>query len=306
MATPPRIVITGGQGFVGQHLQQELQRQWRGAELISWDQPQHDITNPDTYAAELEQLKPTWLVHLAAISPVSESFRDPARVHHINVEGTRRLLEVCVTVSPQTKVLAVSSSDIYGKSSSAPLLELPLGDVVPKNPYGESKLVMERLIVDQFNDMVLRVRPFPHIGPGQRQGFVTADFASQIASIESGRQAPVIKVGNLASQRDFTDIRDVVKAYRLLMEKAPLGEVFHIASGRAVSIQSILDKLLQLSTVTITVEKDPTRLRPSDVPIMVGDASKLKVLTGWEATIPLDQSLSDVLTYWREQVKYAR
>ena len=159
---------------------------------------------------------------------------------------------------------------------------------------------MEKLIEERFLKNTLRVRPFPHIGPGQALGFVTADFASQIARIEKGEQEPVMQVGNLKAKRDFVDVRDVVQAYRLLMQSGKLGEVYHVASGKAVSIQFVLDELLKLSKVDIKVEQDPERMRPADIPVLVGDAGKLKKETGWQTTISLEQSLKDILNYWRE------
>lgn len=292
-----KVIITGGSGFVGRWLQQELGEY----DLTIWDYEQGiDITDPATYEASLKETQSDWLVHLAAVTTAGEARQDPAKAGKTNTEAVEVLLQKIKELSPQTKVLAVSSADIYGSGSLSPIPELSLEEAHPANPYAQSKWDMEKLIEQKFNDFVIRVRPFPHIGPGQRQGFVTADFASQIARIEKG-SSPILKVGNLEAQRDFTDVRDVVRAYRLLLEKGKTGEVYHVASGKAVAIQDVLDQLLSLSTAKISVEQDPTKMRPSDTPILVGDASKLKNLTGWEATIPLQQSLKDVLNYWREK-----
>ena len=295
-----RIVITGGSGFVGQWLQEELRA--HGYLLDSWDRPEVDITDPSTYRTRLEQDQPAWVVHLAAVSSVALSWQDPAVTQRVNVEGTRALLEAIQEVSPATHVLAISTADIYGAVSERPLAELPLDDARPNNPYAQSKWDMEQLIETAFSDRCIRVRPFPHIGPGQAKGFVTSDFASQIAAIEKGIQEPIIRVGNLSAQRDFTDVRDVVRAYRLLLEKGEPGDVYHVASGVPRSIQDILDQLRSLTTVEIGVEPDPERQRPSDTPILVGDASKLKKQTGWMPEIGLGQSLQDILDYWREQI----
>lgn len=309
------VVITGGGGFVGRWLVAELQREEPGFQLAVWDRVtgvfgspvmEHvvDITNATTYRPLLEASQPTWLIHLAAVASVQEGWKDPRAVTRVNTEATRELLKTLAEVNPNTRVLAVSSADIYGVvKSNSPLSELPLNDVHPNNPYGESKFAMEKIIEESFADRVVRVRPFPHIGPGQRPGFVLADFASQVAAIEVGKQEPVIKVGNLSAKRDFTDVRDVVRAYRLLLEKGQVGETYHVASGTAISIDELLQRLLALSTVKIVVEEDPAKLRPVEVPILVGDASKLKNLTGWTPQIPLDQTLRDTLTYWREQTK---
>jgi GDP-4-dehydro-6-deoxy-D-mannose reductase len=149
----------------------------------------------------------------------------------------------------------------------------------------------------------IRVRPFNHIGPGQRLGFVVPDFAQQIAAIEAGESAPKMRVGNLAARRDFTDVRDVVRAYHLLITNGEPGQVYNIGSGQSHAIQGMLDKLLSMSQVEITVEPDPARMRPSDVPDVVCDIDKLQRQTGWQPTISFDQSLADVLGYWRERVR---
>lgn len=295
------VVITGGRGFVGQYLADELRRECPEVKVVAWDRPEVDITDPETYKHSLEELKPKWIVHLAAFSAVGESFKQAELVRQVNVEGTRKLLECIAAVSPDTRAIVASSADIYGFGTEEPLKELPLKEAKPKSPYARSKRDMEAMIEDNFNDRVIRVRPFPHIGPKQRMGFVTADFASQIAAIEKGSQLPVIKTGNLSARRDFTDVRDVARAYRLLLERGKTGEVYHVASGAAESIQTILDRLLGLSRVPVTVKPDPERLRPSDIPILVGDASKLKAATGWEPVIPLDQTLRDILEWWRQE-----
>jgi GDP-4-dehydro-6-deoxy-D-mannose reductase len=309
------VVVTGGGGFVGKHLIDELRATAPHVRLVVWDTAvaslppgvegtEIDITQPESYRAFLREEKPQWIVHLAAVSSIPASLRDPDRTHRVNVEATRHLLAAIAEESADTAVFVTSSSDIYGAAAKewgdTPLPELPLDQARPQNPYAESKAAMERMIEEQFNERCVRVRPFPHIGPGQGLGFVTADFASQIAAIEAGRQASRMRVGNLEAQRDFTDVRDVVRAYCLLLEKGVLGEVYHVASGTAVSIQSILDWLLSLSTKDITVEQDPGRMRPSDIPCLIGDADKLRQATGWQPNISLEQSLQDILEWWRQ------
>lgn len=304
---PESIVITGGRGFVGRHLVTALQQTYPTTKVMVWDIPEVDITNPATYQDQLQTEQPEWVIHLAALAAVGDSYKNPERVHQINVEGTRQLLESIETSSPATKVMAISSADIYGIAANEyggqPLPELALDQAQPNSPYAQSKWAMEKLIVEQFNQRCMRVRPFPHIGPGQQTGFVTADFAEQIAKAEIGKQAPIIKVGNLEAIRDFTDVRDVVQAYCLLLEKGEMGEVYHVASGRGVKIQAILGQLLKLATVPISIETDETRLRPSDVPVLVGDASKLQSTTDWEPKIPPEQSLQDILNDWRQRAK---
>lgn len=302
-AVPKSIVITGGEGFVGKYLQAELAHAWPKTQVVSWDLPQVDITKPDTYWDRLKQTQPEWVVHLAAIASVPAALKDPDITRRVNVDGASSLFEAIQRSSRNTKVLFISTSDVYGEAArdfgSTLIPELPLASARPVNPYAESKRDAEKLIEDQYNERCIRVRPFPHIGPGQGLGFVTADFASQIAAIESGKKAPVMKVGNLGAKRDFCDVRDVVRAYCLLMERATPGEVYHVASGQAVSIHTILNMLLELSTSEITIEADTDRMRPSDTPVLAGDAGKLNSETGWKPTIPLAQSLADILNYWR-------
>ena len=298
------IVITGGDGFAGRYLRKELEREWPGVEAESWDLPDVDITKPETYRDRLKDLQPEWLVHLAAISSVPTAEQDPELVQRVNVEASQNIFKAVQELSPKTKIFVTSSADIYGEAAretgGSPLSELRLDICQPLNVYARSKWEMEEMIEEKFRDRVLRVRPFPHIGPGQALGFVTADFASQVALIEKGGQKPTIKVGSLEAKRDFTDVRDVARAYRTLMEQGELGEVYHVASGEAIAIQEVLDKLLAMSEVEITVEQDPERVRVGDIPVLVGDAGKLRALTGWKPEIPLEQSLREILDWWRE------
>lgn len=312
MATAQRIIITGGNGFVGRHLLQELLTARAPEHLLVWDRTipddlpvsgiKMDITEPTTYLASLKEFAPTWIVHLAAQASIPASLARPEETHRINVEATQQFLTTARAVNPSVKFLIASTADIYGKRSAAtPLPELSLDQAQPPNPYARSKWEMEKIIEAEYRDCTIRVRPFPHIGPGQQRGFVAADFASQIAAIEAGVQPPQLSVGNLDAQRDFTDVRDVVRAYRLLIEKGTVGEVYHVASGKAISIHTLMTMLLEAANVPITVQQDPTRLRPSDTPAMVGDASKLRAATGWQPEIPLKQTVRDILDWWRMQ-----
>ena len=310
------VIVTGSAGFVGQHLIKELSATWPQATVVGFDLPSVDITKPETYRTTLKELQPNWLVHLAGIAAVGDALQNPNRVFAVNTEGTRLLLTELASHSPTTRVLAISSSDVYGGTVAAqagePIPELPREACVPRNPYAESKLRMETLIAEDFaSQPIVIVRPFAHIGPGQQLGFVTADFAAQIAAIEQQQKSTsphpsptlgegdIMKVGNLEAQRDFTDVRDVVTAYRLLMEHGQPGETYNVASGTAVSIEQVLNELIALSEADITIKQDPAKLRPSEVPRLTGDASKLKQLTGWQPTILRKQSLSDILDYWR-------
>ncbi len=304
------VVITGAGGFVGNYLVDELLASSFAEKIIGLDTAvdtmpntieRHviDITKSESFTAIIRDAQPAWIVHLAAVASIPFAIEHPDLTRAINVFGTKNILDVAQEVSPHTKFLIISSADIYGKVGHDPLSELPLFHCHPANPYAQSKFEMEELIERQYNGQCIRVRPFPHIGPKQRQGFVVADFASQIAHIESGVQEPVISVGNLEAIRDFTDVRDVVRAYRLLMQVGELGQVYNVASGSGVHIQQVLDILLALATVPIHVSQDAARMRPSDNPVMIGSTEKLHTATAWKPAIALQQSLEDILEYWR-------
>jgi len=307
------VIITGGGGFVGRHLIAELQSSKEFDRIVVFDRNignfgqgiesyEVDITDIESKKDLIQEIQPAWVIHLAAIAGVGFSIEHPDITRTVNVFGTKSLLEITASVSPTTKFLVISSADIYGAVSSDPLSELPLSSAHPRNPYAESKLEMEALIEEEFNDRCIRVRPFPHVGPGQQKGFVTADFASQIAAIEAGTAGPVISVGNLTAVRDFSDVRDVVRAYRLLLEHGALGEAYHVASGVGRSIESVLKLLIAMSRVSIIMKQDSSRIRPSDTPVVVGNTEKLKAATGWNTAIPFEQTLTDVLNDWRNRV----
>lgn len=313
------IIITGGTGFVGRHLIAQLQKHSSFSRIFVFDKAGEnlplgvighavDIADSSTYIDALRDIRADWIVHLAAVSSVGFSLAHPAITRTINVFATEELIQQALSARSDTKFLIVSSADIYGVSSPTAISELPLSACHPGNPYAQSKFEMEQIIEEKYNQHCLRVRPFPHIGPGQRTGFVTADFASQIAAIEKGKftrriggHAPEIVVGNLEAKRDFTDVRDVVRAYRLLIEKGTLGEVYHIASSRAHSIQYVLDSLLALSSSAIHIKQDASRMRPSDTPVLIGDIQKITAATGWTPEIPLEKSLKDILIDWRNR-----
>lgn len=308
-----RVLVTGADGFVAQHLVLALRT--RGHEVIGTvmhtrvkddlDTPvqQLDITDAAACMAVVQAAQPQWVVHLAAVSKAWWSFQHPEETRRVNVDGTRHLLDAARSLPTPPRVLIVGSAEEYGKNDGYPLPELPLADLHPLSPYAESKLEVERQIEADpvLRQMTIRVRSFPHIGPGQQPGFFTADMASQLVRIERGETPPVLQVGTTDAVRDFTDVRDVVRAYADLLERGALGEVYNICSGTGVRIQEVLEELVRLAHVTVRVEKDPARLRPSEVPILIGDSSKLRAHTGWKPEIPLAQSLQDILAWWRVQ-----
>jgi len=253
----------------------------------------------------LDRARPDIVFHLAAMAVTGRSWKDPAATLHTNISMQANILQAVVNLKLQSRIIVVGSSEEYGAASSkgaavdAIAEETPFA---PTNPYAVSKVAQDMLGLQYHLSHGLdtvRVRPFNHIGPRQGQGFVVPDFCSQIARIEAGQRPAVIKVGNLAAQRDFTDVRDVVRAYHLLALHGQSGEVYNVGSGQARAIQEILDYLVSQSTVLIRVEPDPERLRPSDIPRIVCDYGKLRSCTGWEPCIPFEQSLQDSLQDWR-------
>ena len=312
-----RILITGATGFVGTHLRRYFLTH------TDWDitgtsypesppspiDPQRetlhflDLRDADATRALLAQSPPDYIIHLAAQSHVPTSYQDPWGTLDNNIRGQLNLLEGCKALDLAPRTLVIGSSEEYGRASAA---ELPLTEehpLRPENPYSVSKVAQDVMGYQYFISFglpVIRMRPFNHVGPGQSARFVLPAFASQVAEIEAGKQAPVMRVGNLEPARDFTDVRDVVRAYHLALTRGIPGEVYNIASGTPRTVQSLVDQLIALATVPIRVEIDPERYRPADVPIIYGSAAKLKRDAEWEPEIPFEQTIQDVLDEWRQ------
>jgi GDP-4-dehydro-6-deoxy-D-mannose reductase len=245
------------------------------------------------------------IFHLAAQPLTAQSFLDPWGTLATNIGMQVSLLQAMVNLKLECRLLIVGSSEEYGLVHQR---DLPVDEdtpLRPMNPYAVSKIAQDMLGLQYHLSHgldTIRLRPFNHIGPRQSPGFVAPDFARQIALIEVGLQEPVMRVGNLEAERDFTDVRDVVRAYALLATRAETGQVYNVGSGQAHPIRKVLHTLLSLSPVPITVETDLSRMRPSDVPRVICDYGRLRESTGWEPTFDLQQSLRDVLDYWRGQV----
>ena len=314
-----QLFVTGAGGFVGGHLIEYVLTQpdvsvhagvflppGRNPRLDRLPIAQYavDLRNAQAVLTVLEEIRPDAIVHLAAMADVGQSFKNPWQTLENNIVSQLNILQAAHQLQLDAQILVISSAEIYGAAggTSEPLdEERPF---LPTSPYSVSKVAQDMLALQYFlshNMPIIRARPFNHIGPYQSGGFVAADFASQIAAIEAGRQEPVIFVGNLAAERDFTDVRDVVRAYYRLLQAGEPGEAYNVCSGRAYSIQYLLDTLLSYSTATIEVRPDPARMRPSDVPRRVGNASKLRQRTGWEPAIPFEQTLLDILNDWRQR-----
>jgi GDP-4-dehydro-6-deoxy-D-mannose reductase len=312
------ILITGIGGFVGRHLLTHLTQLEQQVEIhgtvIQGSAPlehpaliAHALDLRDEQAAEdlLSQIHPTQIYHLAAQSSPRLSFTEPWQTLENNIRAQLNIIQGCLRLDPKPRLLIISSAEIYGPVRPE---QLPIHEETPlrpTNPYGVSKVAQDMLGLQYHLSHqlpILRARPFNHIGPGQREGFVAVDFSMQIARIEVGLQEPVLQVGNLSAQRDFTDVRDVVRAYRLIVESGTPGEVYNVASGKSRSIQALLDVLLGYSRVKIDIRTDPARFLPVDVPVVAGDASRLRQAAGWETTIPFEATLLDVLNDCRERV----
>jgi len=314
----PRILLTGATGFVGPRLLAALrQSSFHDAQFRLWGYrpaagvpdslTNIDICSAAAVAAAVAQFKPTHVVHLAAQSHVPTSFKQPELTWRINVMGTLNLFEALRKHVPQAGILYISSSEIYGRSFQAgkPLDETAL--LQPQNPYAASKAAAD-LMAGQYAAQglkIVRLRPFNHIGAGQREEFVAASFAAQVARIEAGQQKPVIRVGNLEARRDFLDVADVVRAYVMALEQIellPPGLILNICSGVSRKIEDLLNGLIAQAACPVLVELDPGRMRPSDTPVAVGCADAVKHYLGWEARIPFSSTLKDVLDDWRKKV----
>jgi len=251
-------------------------------------------------------VKPDCIYHLAAQAYVPTAWRAPWETFENNVRPELNILQLMAYKGFKARLLVVASNEVYGAVSpdNLPVNESTL--LEPNNPYGVSKVAQDLLARQYFLSHgvdVIRARAFNHLGPRQSPQFVAANLARQIAEAEAGLRGPVVWVGNLQAQRDFTDVVDVVRAYALLMKKGRSGEAYNIGSGRPRSVQTVLETLLGQSSVKVRIEHDPARMRPSDVPIIYGDITKLRSDTGWEPMISFEDSLCRVLAYWREVVR---
>ncbi len=311
-----RVLITGIGGFVGQHLSAQLQETVKHVELHGTvlSETVHtaipyatlhtlDLKNTQAVYRLLDQLRPMHIYHLAAQSSPSLSRHYAWDTLENNILGQLNILQACLAVGIKPRILIVSSAEIYGAEDVALAEDSPL---LPVTPYGVSKIAQDMLGLQYFLSdglPIIRVRPFNHTGPGQREGFVAPDFAMQIARIEAGLQSPVLRVGSLEAQRDFTDVRDMVRAYSMIMEMCQPGEVYNVASQRVYSVRALLDILLSHTRQVIQVVPDPQRITKQDNSVKWGDASRLYAATGWQPTIPFEQTLLDLLNDCRQRVR---
>jgi GDP-4-dehydro-6-deoxy-D-mannose reductase len=300
-----RAVVTGGLGFVGRHLVAHLRAS--GDEVTTLDHNgDHpvDILDGPAVTEALLDAAPDTVYHLAGWADVGASWSDPVAALRVNAEGTLHVLRACEAAAVG-RVLAVASADVYGVVTPADLPLTEASPLRPTSPYAASKAAADALALQAFLGHglgVIRVRPFNHLGPGQSESFVAPALAARIARAERDG-LDTITVGNLSARRDMTDVRDVVRAYRLLMERGEPGEVYNVCSGRDIAIQEIADLLVGLARRPITLEPDPSLLRPVDLPVLRGDASKLRAATGWTPELPVEQTLADLLDDMRARVR---
>lgn len=303
-----KTLITGIGGFVGPYLKTCLEKE--GHEIFGFERNRRenskniyygDILNSEDIQKAITQTTPDFIVHLAGFSSAKKSFNEPELCRRINVEGTKNLIESCLKLKKKTRVLIISSAEIYGKPQKSLITEEhPLN---PESPYGKSRLDQEKLVQTYMDRMEMVIsRSFNHTGPGQQPLFVVSNFAMQVVEVEKGLRPPTIFVGNLESVRDFTDVRDIVNAYRKALEQGKPSETYNICSGKGYKMQEILDRLVELSGVKVKIVNDKDRMRSSDIPVLIGSYRKFEKITGWKPNIPFEKTLSDMLDWWRSHL----
>ena len=318
-----KVLITGITGFAGSHLIDYLLEEQKDVQIfgmVRWrsktDNIEHileggielsecDIRDAYSVRKVVEDIKPDRIFHLAAQSFVPTSWRAPAETLTTNIIGQLNIFEAMRQIGINPPIQIACSSEEYGyvKEDEVPIKET--NPLRPLSPYAVSKVGQDLLGYQYFMSYglhVVRTRGFNHTGPRRGSVFVCSDFAKQIAKIEKGKQKPVIHVGNLEAKRDFTDVRDMVRGYWLALDKGKAGEAYNICSGKAYSIKEVLDILLDMAKVKVEIKEDPQRMRPSDVPVLLGDNSKFVKQTGWKPRIKFEDSLKDLLDYWRQRL----
>lgn len=310
-----RALIIGGAGFVGNYLLAHL-KEAMGLETAVTRLPHEslagvpdreyilDILKMEEIIKVLEDFAPDYIFHLAAQSSVALSWKNPGLTVDVNIKGSVNVLDAVRCMEKKPRILLIGSGEEYGhiRPQETPI---PEGNVLrPGNLYAATKAcqnMIGKIYADAYGLDIMMVRAFNHVGPNQAPMFVVSDFCRQVAQIEKGKKEPVIYTGNLSAKRDFTDVRDVVRAYGLLIQKGERGETYNIGSGHAIAIEEILHRILSMSTSPIEAKVAPEKLRPVDVPIIEADISKITACTGWRPEILLEQTLRETLEYWRRE-----
>lgn len=310
-------LVTGASGFVGPYIIEALQgEEWEvwtldrsGPSYEGTRSVRADLGNEQQVRAALRDASPEVVIHLAAQSSVPASFKDPIGTLSNNLLGAAHLLYAASELDPAPRVVVIGSAEEYGKVRPEDMPIRETQPLAPVSPYGVSKAAQSLLALSLHasHDLpIVVLRPFNHTGPAQRPDFAVPSFARQIARIEAGLDPAVLRVGNLDAKRDFTDVRDIARAYVLAATQVPVGEMYNLGSGRAVSMRWILDELLRRADVEVRVETDPERMTRAGVPELRTDATKFREVAGWQPLIPLEQTLEDVLGYWRDQIRQER
>ncbi len=311
-----KALIIGGGGFVGPYLVRHLVNDLGYEVTVTKTEKENlvsdiaqvvnlDILNKEQISEVLNAQRPDYIFHLAAQSSVAYSWKNPSLTIDVNVKGCVNVLDAIRDLDFKPRTLLIGSGEEYGhiREGECPITEE--NNSRPGNIYAATKAcqnMLGKIYADAYGMDVMMVRAFNHIGPNQTPMFVVADFCKQVAEIEKGIKEPVMYVGNLTAKRDFTDVRDVVKAYALLVKEGKRGETYNVGTGHALAIQEILDTIISMSDKSIEVKVDPDRLRPVDVPIIEPDIRKINECTGWKPQILLSQTLKETLDYWRGQL----
>lgn len=305
-------LVTGATGFAGTHLIELLLE--RHPVVHAWSNPGGrpapsdrarvqwravNLLDAGVVASAIADARPSAVYHVGGVADVAASWARPARALAVNTLGTCHVLDAVQQTGLDCPVLVTGSALVY-RPSSDPLSEDSA--IGPTSPYGLSKLAQEMMAVRGGGRPALVARPFNHAGPGQSDAYVTSSIARQIAEAEAGLAAPILRVGNMQSRRDITDVRDTVRAYVALVERGQPGRPYNVCCGRAYLVEDLLDMLRARARITVTVEQDPGRMRPSDNPVVLGDRSRIRSETGWAPRIPMEQTLDDLLAYWRTRV----
>jgi GDP-4-dehydro-6-deoxy-D-mannose reductase len=297
-----RAFVTGGAGFVGRHLRAHLESE--GDEVV-WVDLEVDVADERAIASAVAEAQPDAIFHLAALAHVGDSWTSPAEVLRVNVLGTSGVLAAARAVATPPLTLVVSSAEVYG--AVAPEL-LPIDEsapVAPLSPYAASKAAAEQLALQAWRGWgqpVVVVRPFNHVGPGQAPSFAVSALAKRI--VEAQRDGVTeVAAGTLTARRDYSDVRDVVRAYRLLAVSGSPGSIYNVCSGVDVAVSEVAARLCTLAGADVRLVTDPALVRPVDLPVLRGDCRRLTTATGWRPEIPLDDTLRDVLAYWRDQAR---
>jgi GDP-4-dehydro-6-deoxy-D-mannose reductase len=316
-----RALITGITGFAGSHLAELLLKEkvevhgvqrWRSKsdniDLIRDKIHVHeaDLLDAHSIYTVIDEVKPDYIFHLAAQSYVQSSWASPANTLEVNITGSVNLFEAVKKSGLNTPVQIACSSEEYGKVLPNELPIKETNPLRPLSPYAVSKLAMDYLgyqYHESYGLKIIRTRGFNHTGPRRGDVFAESTFAKQIAEIELGRKQPYVLVGNLDAIRDYTDVRDMVRAYYLAVQKCEGGEAYNIATGSGWKIKDVLNLLLSMSKVKIEIKEDPERMRPSDVEVLIGDSQKFRKTTQWKPEIPFEKTMEDLLNYWREKLK---